>query len=73
MGERLAQAGDSREGTTGRIDVAEQRCELQDDDDAADTGHESGDHRIGHKRDVAAELVHTEADLEGARHDDHAR
>jgi hypothetical protein len=51
-----------------RRGITQQRVQFHDDQDAADAGHETGDHRVGHQVDVTAQPQVTEQDLKGAGH-----
>jgi len=68
---RFPHAGDSGQRAAGWVDGSQQRCELQNNNDAPNAGHESGDHRVGHQADIAPELEYAEADLKQPGHDDH--
>ena len=51
--------------------MAEQGRDLQDDDDAADAGHETRNHRERHQADIAPELENPEQHLEEPAQHDH--
>jgi hypothetical protein len=70
LGDEVRQGPQRAEHAAGRRRITQQRWQLDDDQNEADARHEARDDRVGHHRDVAAELQHAEQDLEQPGHHD---